>query len=215
MALVAEYETHLTPLLDALRAVPETTVDHEEMYFTAENDLKWVFWARGDAREAFADALDGDPTVESARVVTDTPSRRLYSVTLAGEPTDFAHAVFNEHDVQVLEATHEAEQTVVRVRCPSREAFAAVRDAVERHYGRFRTRLLHEEEAAASHGWSLTSPQREALLLAHDAGYFEVPRETALADVATDLDVSDQAVSARLRRGTAALVEDTLVRDSK
>jgi len=212
MALVAEYETLLTPLLDALQAVPETTVDHEEMYFTAESDLKWVFWSRGDTREAFAAALSGDPTVESVRVVTDTPSRRLYSVTLVGGPDDFAHTVFNDHDVQVLEATHDAERTVVRVRCPSREAFVAVREAIESRYDRFRTLRLHEENDAGR-GWSTTPAQREALLAAREAGYFEVPRDASLADIAADLGVSGQAVSSRLRRGTAALVDDTLARN--
>jgi hypothetical protein len=209
MALVAEYETLLTPLLDALRTVPAVTVDHEEMYFTAERSLKWVFWARGGDHAAFDDALAGDETVADRRVITDTPSRRLYRVTLAGDPDDFAHGVFNDHDAQVLDATHTHERTVVRVRCPSREAFAALREAVESRYGRFRTRRMYEEEAPED-GGVVTPAQREALVTALEAGYFEVPRACSQADVAAALGVSDQAVSSRLRRGTAALVRGVL-----
>jgi predicted DNA binding protein len=212
VALIAEYETRLTPLLGALRATPGATVDHEEMYFTAEGRLKWVFWVRGDDPEGFAAAVEDDETVASARVLARAPSGWLWSATLAGDPDDFAQRVFNERDAQVLEATHDAERTVVRVRCPSRAAFAALREAVESRYGVFHTRRLYDEERPED-GCRVTPAQREALLAALDAGYFEVPRTTTLDAIASDLGVSDQAVSSRLRRGTGSLVRDTLGRE--
>ena len=46
--------------------------------------------------------------------------------------------------------------------------------------------------------------------MAVDMGYFSVPREAATEDLAERLDVSHQAVSERLRRGTKALVTATI-----
>lgn len=53
----------------------------------------------------------------------------------------------------------------------------------------------------------ITDAQREALLTAHDVGYFERPRAVTQSDLAERLGISAAAVGSRLRRGTANLVE--------
>lgn len=63
-------------------------------------------------------------------------------------------------------------------------------------------------------GVELTDIQRETLLTALEVGYFDVPRETNLTDLAAKLGVSDTATSQRLRRGIAALLEQTLAAES-
>ena len=56
----------------------------------------------------------------------------------------------------------------------------------------------------------LTPAQREILELALDRGYFAIPRETNLMELAEELGISDQAVNERLRRGTAKVVLSAL-----
>jgi predicted DNA binding protein len=60
----------------------------------------------------------------------------------------------------------------------------------------------------------VTGPQREALVLAVERGYYDIPRRCSTAELAAVLGVSDQAVSERLRRGIATLVERTLGDDA-
>jgi hypothetical protein len=55
-------------------------------------------------------------------------------------------------------------------------------------------------------GRGLTAAQREAIRAAADRGYFKVPREVSLKELAEQLGVSEQAVSQRLRRGLGNLV---------
>jgi hypothetical protein len=57
----------------------------------------------------------------------------------------------------------------------------------------------------------LTPARRETLLTALEVGYFAVPRETTLVELAAELGISDQAVSERLRRAQAKLLTTTLV----
>ena len=213
MSLIAEYETNLTQLLEALRAVPEMSVEHDEIYFTTNGDVKWIFWASGGDQSAFQEALTDDPSVDSVRVITDIPDRRLYSTTLTGDPEDYTLSVFTELDIQILDATHNHERTVVRVRCPSREAFSTLKEAIEETYGTFETRRLYPEEPPNSRGYNVTPPQREALLSAFEAGYYNVPRDTTLEWLAGELNISDNAASSRLRRGTAALIQETLAHE--
>ena len=58
----------------------------------------------------------------------------------------------------------------------------------------------------------LTRRQFEALGVARNLGYYEVPREAPLADVARQLDVSESAASSLLRKAERALVDAALPR---
>lgn len=58
--------------------------------------------------------------------------------------------------------------------------------------------------------WNLTPPQAEALRVAHEAGYFSVPREATASEVADELGISKSAFLERLRRGQSALLEQVV-----
>ncbi|TYT60830.1 helix-turn-helix domain-containing protein [Natrialba swarupiae] len=60
---------------------------------------------------------------------------------------------------------------------------------------------------------SILPNHRETLLLAYHSGYYDTPRECQLAELASKEDVSDSALSKRLRRATASLIERTLLDD--
>lgn len=61
---------------------------------------------------------------------------------------------------------------------------------------------------------ALTPAQREALQASFEAGYFDVPRRTTLVDLAERLDISDTALSQRIRRGLTTLLAATLTDDA-
>jgi predicted DNA binding protein len=56
----------------------------------------------------------------------------------------------------------------------------------------------------------LTTAQREALTLAIREDYYSIPRETSSQNLADQLDISDQALTERLRRAIVALTTSTL-----
>lgn len=64
------------------------------------------------------------------------------------------------------------------------------------------------EPRQREHG--LTDEQHEALVAAVSGGYFQVPRSTSVAELGEALDVSANAVSQRLRRGSETLVRTAL-----
>ena len=64
---------------------------------------------------------------------------------------------------------------------------------------------LTADDQTAVHG--LTVEQLEALQLALSRGYFSVPREVSVQELADEFDISDQAMSERLRRGLELLKE--------
>lgn len=58
--------------------------------------------------------------------------------------------------------------------------------------------------------YGLTPVQRATLVRAVREGYYSIPRELSTQELADSFDVSDQAVTERLRRAIASLVENTL-----
>lgn len=56
----------------------------------------------------------------------------------------------------------------------------------------------------------LTSVQHETLIYSCQQGYFKVPREIGLDDLAEQIGISHQALSERLRRGHNTLINATL-----
>jgi predicted DNA binding protein len=57
----------------------------------------------------------------------------------------------------------------------------------------------------------LTDGQREALVLAHNRGYYQSPREVSLDDLASEFEITGQAFGSRLRRGINQLIKSTLI----
>lgn len=210
MSLIVEYEHASKTFREALAAVPEMTLQHDQVYFTADDEVRWAVWASGGNFEAFDEALTGDPSVKRFRTTSRVGDKQLYIATLSGGHKDFAESTARELDIQLLDATITHETASIRARIPSREAFTKLMALTDQEYGRIRTRRLYREESAIGEEYNVTPLQREALLTALEAGYYEVPREASLEDVAARLGISSQASSARLRRGTASLLLDTL-----
>lgn len=212
MPLIAEYELRTPILRAASNAIRKIRL--EEIYGTATDAPKLLFWAFGDAIDSFESALEGDPSVRAFRPLESAADRHLYSVTLSERAASrLTYPLAAEHDISILEIVV-TDETVVRARVPSRETLLAYReDCLEKDVD-VRLRRIYRQEESPGEEYGVTEPQRDALCTALEAGYFEVPRETTLSTLAADLDISDQALSARLRRGQANLLEHTLADDS-
>ena len=58
---------------------------------------------------------------------------------------------------------------------------------------------------------AMTNLHQEDLVRAFEAGYFKVPKDTQLTELADAQGVSHQAMSERIRRGVHRLIEQTLI----
>ena len=109
-----------------------------------------------------------------------------------------------------LQAYYEDGWWHARARFPDRSAFVAYREFLQSNGVEFRLKHLYDGETTTADAATLTPEQRETLRLAYERGYFDIPRGVTTTELAEELGVSDQAVSERLRRGYARLVEATL-----
>ncbi|WP_254831259.1 helix-turn-helix domain-containing protein [Haloglomus salinum] len=74
----------------------------------------------------------------------------------------------------------------------------------------FRLHRLTQDGESEPPGDGLTDRQHEALRIAYELGYFEIPRQASLEDIAEELNLSPSSVSERLRRAQTQLIEETL-----
>lgn len=205
--IIVEFDFETPVLRHALRTVPEMSVAHEVIHASDTEHIRLLHWAWSGDFEAFEAALTDDPVVLDWRRLTRADHRNLYRIEYSefGEEVTI-YPTWVELDAQLLAATGTHDGWSARMRFPDRQAVAELRDACEAKGLTFDVRSLYSKQDADGTPFGLTPSQREALEQAVATGYFSIPRESSLADLADALNVSGQAASERLRRGMRTLV---------
>ncbi|UPV72944.1 helix-turn-helix domain-containing protein [Halorussus limi] len=195
-----------------LERVPEMRIEIERVAVEDESVTPY-FWASGEDFEGFEAALDDDPTIEGSVTLEDHGDQRLYQVTWKRNARGIVYAV-SEVDATILQATSDGTDWSVELLFPDDGAVSAFQDYAATHDLSFELRWLHDSAHPEAFGqYEVTDEQREALVTAYRQGYFSVPGEVSLGELADELDISKNAASARLHRGYANLVENTLIHD--
>lgn len=95
----------------------------------------------------------------------------------------------------------------VQLLCPRRDMSSEIYEFCEDNGLSLTVDALYDFDGDRGSGHGLTKCQYESLLEADEMGYYDVPRDTTLSELAEQLDVSHQSLSERLRRGHGALVD--------
>jgi predicted DNA binding protein len=206
--IVAEIEVDSPLLREALARAPAMALSHEEQYLASES-INYLFWARSGDFVAFEEGLAADRTVTNVTRLAETSDGRLYRVTFTEYGERFAtFPVWSELDVSVVDSTGTHEGWEIRLRLPDREGLRRFRDACEERGVGFQLGAIYDETGQTVPAEArLTDAQREALTTSCARGYYDIPRRTTMAEVASELELSSQALSERLRRGTKSLVQ--------
>ncbi|UPV99011.1 helix-turn-helix domain-containing protein [Halorussus gelatinilyticus] len=214
MGIVTEFAVPADDFLLAwtLDALPDVHVEIERV--AVEDDaVTPFFWASGVDFEAFEAALEDDSSVADPSTVETHEDQRLYQVEWRRNTEGIVYAI-SESGATVLQATSDGGVWTVETLFPDSEDLASFQDYAAAHDLSFELKRLSKSahpEALGKYG--VTDEQYDALVAAYRLGYFEVPSETDLRGVADGLDISKNAASARLQRGYANLVENTLIHD--
>lgn len=215
MSYIAEFEVSSSLLNDSTREVPSMKLHTDEFRSLPNGEWIFVFWAEGADFGTFGDAMETDPTIQNFSQLAVVEDRRLYRVTLSEDAEEHIltpnAAKFDIFFFTVL-TTHES--MWIRARVPTRDALREFRQECVDDGRDFQLlRVYNQETAGVTDEYGLTETQRATLRTALEEGYFEVPREVSQEALASELGVSDQALSARIRRGVTKLVESTLAKE--
>lgn len=168
------------------------------------------FRLHDDCRESFEAAVRDHATVDRIERVDAHGDESLYALDWeVGDDDLFAEML--AADAHLLEATGTADVWRFELRFPSHDCVSAFRDSCREAGIAFDIDRVFNPTERDAHPWyGLTEPQRETLAHAVEQGYYDIPRRVSTKALAADLGVSDQAVTERLRRAIATLVENTL-----
>ncbi|MGQ5516890.1 helix-turn-helix domain-containing protein [Halococcus saccharolyticus] len=201
------------PLLrQTVQRVRDTTVEVEQELAVDDTGTLLTIRARGTALDEFEDALAADETVRSVeRLGVEAADERRYQLEIPRE-----HSLYWEWATEsavLLAATRRPNDWEVRMCLPDRAALAELRECCrDRGWGFSLTQLKKASTSGerARDRYGATSKQRDLLTAAVNRGYFAIPREVSLAELAAEFDISDQAASERLRRGLANHLDNSL-----
>jgi predicted DNA binding protein len=215
MAAIIEFSlpTEEFALEETFDTHPGAHIEIERVVADDPEQITPYVWVRTDDFEAFEAALEDDPTVESVTRFSETDEERSYQMTWTGS-IDFIVQVLTEYSGTITHADGSADGWDLRVVFPDRQALSRAYEAAQQAGLQFEVKTIYGAEDPRGVQYGLTEAQRNMLAAAFEAGYFSVPRETSLSDLAEQQDISHQALSEWLRRATGQLVESTLITHS-
>jgi len=196
-------------LSHSLEALPDMLFEVERVVTSGDDALMPLLWIRGPSRERVEEVLEADPTVDEVTLVGDFDGEWLFRMEWI-DHVDLLVQMLTNAEATVLDAVGQGERWKLRVLYPRRSLFSATHDFCEDHGLTFDVHSIRELEGEPAGRYGLTTEQYEVLAEAARMGYFEIPRDVTLEELAEELGVSHQAASERIRRATSALVEDTL-----
>ena len=200
-------------LTQATADVPGVTVRPEQGVADGSETLL-VFTVHGDELDAFEQTLESSAAVSDLIHLSNNSDGRCYRATLGGEVLTIS-TMLTRIGVRVLDVVGSEGDWDVRAQFRSRETFLQFRNYCSAHDISFRLHRLSWDDGGSDWRLSgLTPEQWDALRQAHEAGYFNVPREITQSELADRLGISPSAVSQRLRRATSQLIEAQLDTDN-
>lgn len=209
--LVASFrlDPEAVALRETFERLPDLQIEVERIAAHGTESTMPCLWTSGADFDALDRALDADASVAAVLEASEFPAEKYYQIDWS-EMVERRVDAFIDHEASVLEAAADADGWRLRFRFVTREQFDAFRAFLtERDYS---FSLLDLAEPDAPRRWraALTPAQREALVVANERGYFDVPRGITTRELGAELSVSHQALSERLRRATGNLVDSTL-----
>lgn len=195
----------------ALTVADGTTVILEEIVPTGDAAMPY-FWAENGDLQTFEREVSEESHVTDLVQLDQLGDAALYRARWVHQDEGLLTAIVESEGV-VLEAYSEGQTWRFRLRFSDRDELSdfyerctdrGISVSVDRVY-------TPTEPPRGGRAFGLTPEQREALELAVERGYFSVPGETTLVELADELDISRQALSKRIRRGNEKVLRAALL----
>ncbi|MDJ1434444.1 helix-turn-helix domain-containing protein [Halostagnicola sp. A-GB9-2] len=169
-----------------------------------------LVYVSGPERERVESALERDPSVDVIATLDDASDGRWLLRLEFNQGIKTFQEIVSENDGAILEASGQDGTWSVKLLFHDREAVSECHSLFEQHEFAATVTRVSSMNDTSNGQTPLTEIQYETILKAHELGYFDVPRQVTLEELASELDISHQALSERLRRSHSALVSAEL-----
>lgn len=190
---------------------PDLSIELERIVPLGQRVMPYL-WCRTEDPDAFETVLDQHSNVDGYSALDTTSDGVLYRIEWTLVTDLFVEAIWHV-DATLLEASADDDWHVRLLFEDRRDVRAFNQHLADNDVAYSLERLYSAYQDASDPMEALTDEQRAALVAAATDGYFRVPRETTMADIARSLGISEQATSERIRRGVDAMLRDALDTD--
>lgn len=208
--VIGSVPTEEFALAHTFEQLPDVTFESERIIESGDDAVMPLLWARGAEREPLEAAIDGDPTVNNVTMLADFGDELLYRMDWIDRVQLLLHMLTNS-EATILDAHGRREGWRLRAMFPDRSHLSETHEFCRSHGMEFAIESIREMDGQASGRFGLTEDQYRALSTAVENGYYDIPQRQTLEELAEEFEISHQALSERLRRGTESLIEDTLL----
>jgi len=203
-------------LSDTIRSVAEADIGVVSEAGTDPQHDVYYFWVEAPDFDAVDRALARDHTVADFSVILEARRRRTYGIEYSDRVKLLSPRITELGGI-TLASESRSRGWELRLELPDHEALYGINEYAREegiHLDVLELQQTGEREPSAERfDPGLTESQREALVGAFLQGYYDEPRGTSLEELAELLDITPSAVSGRLRRGAAQIVEAVLIED--
>lgn len=197
-------------LAHAFESLPDLVFQVERTITSGDQALMPLLWVWSPSRERIEQALEADPTVETAELLEEYEAEWLFRIRWVDRVALLVEMLTNS-EATILDAVGHDGQWHLRVLYPERELFSKTHAFCEDHGLTLEVSTIREFDGRPAGRYGLTTPQYEILLKAVQMGHFDVPRGMCLKELSEEFGISHQAASERLRRAMNGLLKDTLL----
>lgn len=196
-------------LRETFDTVPDVTFEIERV---ATHSREWIMpflWVTTEDIEAVEDALRVDPAIVSLERIDHDEGIGQFRVEWAEDFQALVDEIVDQHGI-VQEAEAANGRWYLKIKFVEPSAVSQFQSFFRERGVAFELQRLYDGTSPKEREYDLSSEQREVLVTALEKGYFSVPREAQIEDLADALGISASAVSQRLRRATSNLTKNTL-----
>lgn len=166
-------------------------------------------WISGGAPAVVEVAMEREPLVDEIDLLVEEDGQILFRIDWVPDLDGLIDELLDS-EAAVLEAEGTAGSWRLRVRFPNHDTLSTFYERCVQRGISIELGKIHNPIDPGGNDYGLTPEQQETLLTALEGGYYSVPREMTLEELGEELDISDNAVSQRLRRGLTTLLTATL-----
>ncbi|MCH7659714.1 MAG: helix-turn-helix domain-containing protein [Euryarchaeota archaeon] len=180
-----------------------------ERFIPIAGSMMPYLWVGGNGLRSLQTATAADPTVENLRLIDPLNGGGLFHVEW-GKTHQMVTAGCTNGDEALVQAVGQEDEWFLKIRFGTRKSLGSFQSYCDTHDIDFDLLRLYDIQAPKLAQYDMSARQRDAIVAALKLGYFDVPRNCALSDVAAELDLSVNAVSERIRRGEANMFRSAL-----
>lgn len=188
----------------------EAIVELEDLVPLGEQAVP--FFSVQDADQgAFEENVRDHPSVERIHVVNAHNDKTLYALDWEASRDLFFEGLV-EFGAHLLSARGGRTTWEFELRFSDHATLSAFQEYCSNAHINIEVGRIYNPTRPDAGAWyGLTQTQRDTLVRAVQGGYYSIPRQMSTQDLAEEFDISDQAVTERLRRAIITLVEHSLL----